>query len=59
MADLSDATSDPAGMGTTVREQPLERVLALDLDQIYNAPHAPLLTALAGDQVVKGRAAYR
>ena len=53
MADVSDATTDPADVGTTVRGQPLEGVVVLDLGQIYNAPYATLLMALAGAQVVK------
>ena len=41
-----EAAVQPAG-------QPLEGVVVLDLGQIYNAPYATLLMALAGAQVVK------
>jgi CoA:oxalate CoA-transferase len=44
------------GTGEAVAEsagQPLEGVVVLDLGQIYNAPYATLLMALAGAQVVK------
>jgi CoA:oxalate CoA-transferase len=35
------------------REQPLEGIVVLDLGQIYNAPYATLLMALAGARVIK------
>jgi CoA:oxalate CoA-transferase len=50
--------TEPAttGTGEAAAEsagQPLEGVVVLDLGQIYNAPYATLLMALAGAQVVK------
>jgi CoA:oxalate CoA-transferase len=38
---------------TETPEQPLEGIVVLDLGQIYNAPYATLLMALAGARVIK------
>lgn len=43
--------SEPAA--TEVRGHPLDGVVVLDLGQIYNAPYATFLMALAGAQVIK------
>lgn len=51
------AASDPIAYGgddpRRPRPQPLDGIVVLDLGQIYNAPYATLLMALAGAQIVK------
>jgi CoA:oxalate CoA-transferase len=42
-----------AGAPDEARGQPLDGVVVLDLGQIYNAPYATLLMALAGARVIK------
>ncbi len=51
---MTEPTDHGHGRGSGgVGGQPLEGVVVLDLGQIYNAPYATLLMALAGAQVVK------
>jgi CoA:oxalate CoA-transferase len=50
---VSPATDATAPEPAAVRGHPLEGVVVLDLGQIYNAPYATLLMALAGAKVIK------
>jgi crotonobetainyl-CoA:carnitine CoA-transferase CaiB-like acyl-CoA transferase len=50
---MSEPTIPDADRPAPERGQPLDGVVVLDLGQIYNAPYATLLMALAGARVIK------